>query len=80
MNRAFGRGKNGLVVKLRKGETMAEPTKTPATAPAAPWWVALIDLLEEIWNALPASKSEPNHPVAVKLAALKASVPPGGEK
>lgn len=43
----------------------------PAPVKGPPWWVTLIKVLEEIWAALPASQSEPNHPVAVKLAELK---------
>jgi len=38
------------------------------------WLVELIDVLEAIWAALPASRSEPNHPVAQKLAQLKSDV------
>jgi hypothetical protein len=53
-------------------------------APAAPveklinvpsWLKELIAILEAIWAALPASQSEPNHPVAKQLAAFKAKLP-----
>jgi len=51
---------------------------TPAPVAAGqqqPWYVTLIETLEAIWNALPASQSEANHPVAQKLAQLKQSIP-----
>lgn len=43
---------------------------------AVPSWLSeLITILEAIWAALPASKSEPNHVVTEKLAAFKAKLP-----
>ena len=39
------------------------------------WLSELIRILEAIWAALPASKSEPNHVVTQKLAAFKAKLP-----
>ena len=43
------------------------------------WLVEVIDILESIWNALPQSRNagmiDPDHPVAQKIAALKAKIP-----
>jgi hypothetical protein len=53
----------------------AATAAAPVTTETKPWYVTLVDVLEGIWTALPASQSEPNHPVSQNLAALKASVP-----
>jgi hypothetical protein len=48
------------------------PAESPKLGENVPTWLtALIDVLEAIWAALPASQSEPNHVVAQKLAALR---------
>lgn len=51
------------------------PTPTPAPAGAPAWLVEVVDILEAIWAAMSASKSEPHHAVTEKLAALKAKLP-----
>lgn len=53
----------------------AKATLAAPSLGGQPWYVTLIEVLESIWAALPASQSEPNHPVAQKLSALKQSLP-----
>ena len=63
--------------------TTASPLPTTVPSPIhtgiPSWLVEVIDILESIWNALPqshtAGMSDPDHPVAQKIAALKSKLP-----
>lgn len=63
-----------------KTATTASPLPTTAPSPIhtgiPSWLVELVDVLEAIWASLNTVKGvDPNHPVAQKIAALKAKLP-----